>query len=310
MKQSLTITILAGLIITSDLLIAGTDPVAEINKYFAEAAAGRGYFITLDVLNSLAPKEFLEIAGKHIKASSPRVRYAAVDITGRRALLLPAGEKRYPFVRLLSEAVSDTAGIVNAAALRELRYMNFNDFSRDSRKILSQQIQIPNLRPDELLKITGFAGCRKSMPFIRQAYLYNPVIKENVKWSAYLAMARMGDEECLAYCIDKARKHPVNDSLVVAVFPDLVYTRTEDAMDFMLQEILCEAENCFTFNPGYDTTIVCAYKIMELIAPAIKNFPVPFIDGYLAADDYSQALSEVRQWIRNGAAADIETSSY
>jgi hypothetical protein len=69
-------------------------------------------------------------------------------------------------------------------------------------------------------------------------------------------------------------------------------------MDFMLREILSDEKRCRSSNPDKEEEIICAFKIIEMVAPVIENFPVKITSyGEADIDDFDHTLNSVREWI-------------
>jgi hypothetical protein len=117
-------------------------------------------------------------------------------------------------------------------------------------------------------------------------------------WSINLALARMGDETKADYCVKRIKAIGINDEVVFRLVPDLIYTRQKMAFDYLLNEIMNGNLNCTSTDPDHEVAIICAYRLIEMIAPFIKDFPVGVTEsGELAASNYEEALITVRSWI-------------
>lgn len=120
-----------------------------------------------------------------------------------------------------------------------------------------------------------------------------------LKWDLHLALARLGEQKDIDYVVRKAKSIPMDyiEEIMHSIVPQLIYTRSKDATDIcveMLQDNRCK---CSSPNPTIDKKILCGYRIMEMLAPAIKDFPYK-VDksGSLDTDDYEEALAVIRQW--------------
>jgi hypothetical protein len=65
---------------------------------------------------------------------------------------------------------------------------------------------------------------------------------------------------------------------------------------FLLRTIMNDERNCSSPNPDSNASINCAYRILELVAPVIVDFPVD-VDEELLTNDYTESLVRVREWI-------------
>ena len=118
------------------------------------------------------------------------------------------------------------------------------------------------------------------------------------RWAMRLALARMGEPDMTDYCLARLKKVKVNDDVVYEFIPDLIYTRQKPIFDHLLTLIESDEKNCSSSNPDSDEKIICAYRIIEQIAPYIENFPAKVdVSGELQTNDYAKLLVEVRTWI-------------
>ena len=126
-----------------------------------------------------------------------------------------------------------------------------------------------------------------------------------------LALARMGDNYALEDVLKRIRKLPVNDDVVYQVFPDLVYTRQRATFDVLLQALNSDETNCESANAEVERKIPCAYRVMEMLAPAIQSYPLKVDEsGDIDTNDYTEALKTVRDWFRANGNYIIRTDSY
>jgi hypothetical protein len=132
-----------------------------------------------------------------------------------------------------------------------------------------------------------------------------------VRWSALLAMARLGDDEAINQVMEKARKIKVNDAAIQQLFPDLVYTRQKIVLDYLVEVIQSDEANCESADNDNPTSILCGYRVMEQLAPAIKNYPLSLdASGDVKTWDYKKSLDQVRQWFAANKNYPIETSTF
>jgi hypothetical protein len=109
----------------------------------------------------------------------------------------------------------------------------------------------------------------------------------------------MGDKEQTEWCVQMVKKAPVNSGLVENVLPDLVYTRQKEAIDYCVELLFSDEKLCAAPNPELSERIPCAYRIIELLAPVIENFPVKVNPSIgLESDDYPKTLQTVREWLK------------
>lgn len=125
----------------------------------------------------------------------------------------------------------------------------------------------------------------------------NNKLSPQIKWSTHLALARLGDPNALNYVVQRTKKLGVNDDVVYELFPGLVYTRQRQAFEYMIETIKSDDKNCLSADPENPEPINCAYRILEFLAPTIKDFPLKIdASGDLETSDYAAALQQTREW--------------
>ncbi len=117
-------------------------------------------------------------------------------------------------------------------------------------------------------------------------------------WEVHLALARIGNEESLQYCMQMIRNAGMNDLVVHSLVPEIIYLNQREGFDYLLMKILDDDKFCSSPNPEIELNINCAYRLMESVAPVIVDFPLEVdASGDLLVADYEEALNEVRVWI-------------
>jgi hypothetical protein len=125
-------------------------------------------------------------------------------------------------------------------------------------------------------------------------------LKQSKEWTLKIALGRLGDNAAASWCLEKVKSIGMNDQVIHNLLPDLIFMHHKPSIDFLLETILSDEKKCSSPNPDSDAKINCAYRIMELVAPAIDNFPIAVDeDGELECDDYEKALNIVREWINS-----------
>lgn len=127
-----------------------------------------------------------------------------------------------------------------------------------------------------------------------------------------LALIRAGHASSQAKLEQWLRNAVIDDRIVYHLAPKLLYTRQRFLIDFFLQEILRDQNNCRSADPHTNEMINCAYRLIELVAPIIEDFPLQVgPSGDLQTTNYTEALARVRTWIRaNFNTYQINTEKY
>jgi len=119
----------------------------------------------------------------------------------------------------------------------------------------------------------------------------------NIRWASYMALARMGDERALMFMISQVQRNGMNDDVVAELLPNLIYTQQRPAFDLIIEALYDDTPRCTSSNPDNDVEILCGYRIMEMLAPVIKDFPLEVeASGDIKTNDYKEALQTLRRW--------------
>jgi hypothetical protein len=131
------------------------------------------------------------------------------------------------------------------------------------------------------------------------------------RWAAMLALARMNDQQAIDDVLNRVKRMPVGDAVVYEVFPDLVYTRRPEAVSYLVEALNNDAKNCESANSDDTERIPCAYRVMEMLAPIIENYPLKQnASGDIETYDYPMALQTVREWFKINKAYKILRDTY
>jgi hypothetical protein len=208
-------------------------------------------------------------------------------------------------VRALKE--KDTGVVGNA--IDALTGFNKNNFSVSAKDSIATLIKPGTPHLDKLLKLAGFLDLKSTIAQIRDIIISPAPV--NAKWAARLALARMGDEEAIQWIVNKLNSANVNDDFVYDAVPDLVYTRQSRIFEFLEGIINSDEQNCHTADPDSEKKILCGYRVMEQIAPAIANFPVKITEsGDVDVSEYATALQRVRTWFASNNSYQFNLETY
>lgn len=150
----------------------------------------------------------------------------------------------------------------------------------------------------EALKVAGYVGGEELHRFLQQQdSIYTKA--KRTKWPYALAMARMGDAAWITYCTEKVKRLEVNTQSIYFLYPDLAYTRQKEAIDYLVSVLLNNSYTCDSPNPESSDKIDCGYRLMEILAPVVNDFPFKVgASGDLTVSDYKKALAEIREWFK------------
>jgi len=183
------------------------------------------------------------------------------------------------------------------AALKKFKKEDFDKVVTDSLLIFLSQ---KHLQKNELIRLIGFVSGPEAIEPVKQ--FSDPKNATSIRWSALLAMSRLGDVDATNSILQRVRKLKVSDEVVGQLFPDLVYTRQKQIFDYMVEVLMSDKANCESADNDNPTAILCGYRVMEQLAPAIKNYPLTLdTSGDVKTSDYKKSLALVRQWFQQNS---------
>ncbi len=178
------------------------------------------------------------------------------------------------------------------------------DFDAELKYMLSDLIKKRSQHYQELIKICGWLNITDLIYDFHQMINDKQKTSSQDRWAMRLAMARMGEPDMIEFCLQKAKNASVTDDVVYDLVPDLIYTRQRSMFNYLFQIIESNEKRCSSPNPDSDAKILCAYRVMEQIAPYIEEYPISVdASGDLKSDNYEKALMEVRSWIKQNREA-------
>jgi hypothetical protein len=272
-----------------------------MEEYFLAVRSQKASATSVSILNDRKNEQnILSSLIPYLKDSVAEVRYAAYTLLsgiGQRSTSLPVRQEvMTSLVRGWRDKDSGINGMVGSC-LQQFKPSDFNNTIKDSLRSL---VNIIPPHYNKLVKLCGYVGMKDQVNVI-QSQIQKGVIKsKNDKWAAYLALCRLGDKQTLTYVMQRVEKLGVNDDVVYEVFPDLIYTRQREAFNYLIKAINSDEKNCESANSEISSMIPCGYRIMEYMAPVIKDFPLKTdASGDVITKDYEQALTQVREWFKN-----------
>jgi hypothetical protein len=198
----------------------------------------------------------------------------------------------------LGTALSDSVQDVRAAAAAALNEISAGEFSDEIKQLIVKSFSAYGPLDKEQVLLAGYLHLTELTGILHQ-FKNNPALDNGVRWHCYLALARIGDEPSLDFILAAVQKRGVNDHVVYNNFPDLIYIRQRKAFDYLIKELFSNEKKCSSPNPSIAREMVCGYRIMEMLAPVIKDFPLSVTaTGAINAKNYDNALENARKWLK------------
>lgn len=214
-----------------------------------------------------------------INTAAPLSGQSANDLSGVHRLL----------DSLPTASASDHYSIV-----RKLTRYPVQEFDRAAREKVGLLLNPQQIHLREWVLLAGFLGLESEL----RQLLAAKALPKTLQQAIHFALVRCGDEQQLRKMMQRVRTIPVNDDFVYHLVPLLIYTRRKEVTDYLLELVQKEDQNCMPADAETPGNINCAYRIMEYLAPVIRDFPLKLdVSGDLITDDYTKALARVRTWI-------------
>ncbi|WMN12194.1 hypothetical protein QYS49_32780 [Marivirga salinae] len=291
MKTLLTITLQ---FITISLW--AQSPVATLNQYFQEAKNGsyttapQSLFDQENDFNQL-----LSELEKYQSDSTARIRSKAYNLSNRFARISDAEAVKEKAIDQQIKSLNDVDRGIAGNAIEAITNFKNTTFTESQKSLILSHLNAETPHFNDFVKLIGFLQINSAIPRLESLL----VAKKSAvtRWNIRLALARMGDETAINYIINRLQKAPINDGFAYDIVPGLVYTRQPKIFEFLEVQIQSDKANCSVANPDSNQKITCAYRIMEELPHAIKEFPIPTDEyGELMVDDYEKALTDLRKW--------------
>jgi hypothetical protein len=283
---------------------------ASLKSYFSEIQRGKYSAIPKSLLVPENVSTTLKNIIPYLKDSSANVRAKAYLIVQRAAHGVNETSIRQNAVTKLIQACKDNDSGNVGLALGYLEGFNKKDYTKASQDTLVKLFKRRIPHYDKLIRLIGFLEIKAVQEDLQTLSQQTTAIKKE-RWSAMLALARMGDVVAIQNMMTRVKKLPVNDDVVYEIFPDLVYSRSKDAFNYLVQLLNNDDKNCEPAGADSEGKIPCAYRIMEMLAPAIEGYPLKVDDsGDIMTKDYVAALKISRNWFTAHPDYSISKSKY
>ena len=245
--------------------------------------------------NSEQHSEVLTALSPYYSDTLTTVRAQAYFLTKQVGIRSQDEALRQQAVRQLVNGLRDEDRSIIGRVHSYLAQFGSADFSPAARQTIAGQLTQQPAHLSQLLKLIGSLNMTDQILSLQSVL---PGLSARDRWAAQLALARLGNPEALATVLNRAKRYPVNDDVVYELLPDLVYTRQKAALDYLITIVQSKEKNCSSADHEAGENIYCGYRVLELLAPVIQNFPLTVDNsGDLAVNDYPQALQQAQQWL-------------
>ncbi len=266
----------------------------QLRQYSEKVRVNSSVSLPEALLKEEKALEVLGATSSYISDSVAQVRYGIYALVSKIGLSSQRAEVREQSVNQLIAAGYDKDGGNVGAAFSWLALFHKEDYTSTAKENIKKLFQQRPAHLDQLLKLIGYLEIVELKEDIRPLSLA-PTAKRD-RWAALVALARMGDNEAIQSVKTRSQKIKVSDDVVYEIFPDLIYTRHQELIQYMVTELNSEEKNCLS---GDEKPILCGYRVMEQLAPVVEGYPLKLdASGDVDTKDYAKALIEVRKWFQ------------
>lgn len=256
--------------------------------------------VTVDrskITTSANYKETSEALSKYAGDTVLNVRYEALNLSSQVA----ARSKDKALIKKSIRNIIKNCVInntINNQIVNLLKRHVKQDFENDELIMIQTTLESQENNIGNLAKIYAFAGGPAVLPSLN-GLLAKPNLTKSDKKDLKLALTRCGDERYAAKMNETLKQQVVNDDLIYSALPDILYTKNKAMFSFLLDGILSDSKKCSSANNDDNTPMICAYRLIEQMAPEIVDFPATVNEkGEINSKDLSKTLTEVREWIK------------
>lgn len=298
------------LLLLSSFPLKGQEAKKTLGAYFNQLRSGKHPSIPRQLSLPENAKAILGSLSSYLSDTVTVVRAKAYTIAQLAGTSAQQASLRKDAVTKLVAGCKDRDSGNVGIALGYLTSFKKEDFTSAARDTVANLFKRKTPHYDALIRLTGFLELRQAQNDLRALSQQGTAPKQD-RWAAMLALARMGDSYAVDNILGRIRKLPVNDDVVYQIFPDLVYTRQRATFNVLLQALNSDETNCESANAEVERKIPCAYRVMEMLAPAVQSYPLKVDEsGDIDTNDYTEALKTVRDWFRANSNFVIRTDSY
>lgn len=202
---------------------------------------------------------------------------------------------RESYVHSLVEILWRSPAATGASALQAMQQFERKSFSQHAKDDLMTYISQRKENRGDAILLLGFIGNSNDIAFLKGLAHYATVSKKD-KYKVRLALVRLNDMASIQEYVAELQQKKINDALISNVLPDLIYTHHPAVYKMLLAELNNEVPACLSANNDSAEEILCAYRILEQLAPQLRDFPVTVDRSGELNGDYVQALQTARAW--------------
>lgn len=255
-------------------------------------------------------KKSLESLIPYSKDSLAKVRSKSFGLIASVSTKSSDQSLRKQGIQILLAGCNDKDQAISLYCSHSIQQFKFNDFEEKIKTKISSLLNNNTSTAVELAKLVAFLQM-KEQEQVLVSKLTTPRLQPKHKWALELALSRLGNADASAYILSRIKNIPINEDLLYASGSDLVFTRNKEIFSFLFDIINSDEKLCRSANPDSDEMIICGYRVLEYISPAIKDFPVKIDQTGELAGNYEKSLKLAREWwVKNKNSYNLNTEIF
>lgn len=260
-----------------------------------------------DILQNIPLPALISELENYYKNPSEKVTRKAFYLTYKKGIHTST-KNPAAAINILASACLCTGHSIANTNLGYLQQFQQHHFNTKTKEILNQLLQDKKYAHNKkLILLAGYVGTGKEI--LIQSY-NNENTPEQTKYYISHALARMGNPEHIKSCLKNIKAQPINNNTMDYAVPMAIYTRQKELTDYCIKILESKEKLCSSPNPDYAGDIRCGYKVVELLAHVIHNFPVTADASGITNMSYEEALNTARKWFKENRDYTLDTTIY
>lgn len=271
-----------------------------IHTLFENNKAGKSFYLNEKALFELnSYSHILDNCNEYLNSEDESDRIMALRLTLKVAESSDELITKHAAVyNLVDKGLRDNSKTIRSSVLNYLNKLPVSYFDDLSKNCLANIIINSRNYYKQLVMLSGKLQMHQLVFHYENRLKTDSALTNNDKWGMQLSLGRMGNTGMVNKCVNQVRKIGMDNLIIYNVIPDLLYLNNKYVTDYLLDELRKQNLNCTTADPDNEMIIDCAYRLAELVAPYIKDFPFEVaVSGDLECNNYRKSLHDIRNWI-------------
>lgn len=279
-------------------------PVVEINDFYVswiqndENHDGE----PLSYLNDLSGAKYdslINLLTHDTRDSVLEVRWRGLLLTSHLTTLVDDAPTSDALLSLLLLYMHDEDNrIVHYASeiLEDFKPAVYGKEHRQELVVLLDSVENPNILTS-LYQLCGQHRVEQCIPVLKDV-----VSSDNTpfmqRWVALAALSRLGHDEAGAAMTRYLTRMDLSLNTIDILYPWVMFSQNRDNIDFLVDKIRHDESGCESTNPNVSTDIPCAYMLLRVVAPHVKELPWKGENG-LQNMQHEAALARAREILKS-----------